>query len=61
MDINNLASEQEVMEHLKMSQSCLWRYRKKGLPSVKIGRKVYYDLDKVVEWFVNLEENNNVE
>lgn len=61
MDINSLTPEPEVLEHLKISRSSLWKCRKAGCPSVKIGRKRYYELEKVVEWFVNREDKKNVE
>ena len=62
MDINSLTPESEVLEHLKISRTTLWKLRKnEGLPSVKIGRQRYYELEKVVEWFVNREDKKNVE
>lgn len=45
-------SIQEVMEHLDVSRSTIDRWRKhKRLPSIKIGKEIYFDKYEVQRWY----------
>jgi len=57
--MENLTPEPEIMNCFQISRSTLWKWRKEGCPSVKIGRKVYYSIDALVEWWREQEERNN--
>jgi excisionase family DNA binding protein len=45
-------TEEELLEWLnvKVDKSTLWRWRKQGMPSVKVGKQVRYEKEKVKEW-----------
>ena len=58
--MDNLTPEPEIMDCFQISRSTLWKWRKEGLPSVKIGRKVYYSIDALVSWWrIKQEEQIN--
>jgi len=41
----------ELQKELNVSRSTLYRMRKQGMPSKKLGYKtIRYDLDEVIEW-----------
>jgi|TARA_B100001964_G_C13832343_1_gene422157 hypothetical protein len=42
-----------LMEELKISYSTMRRMRNEGLPHYKRGKKIYFNLNKVHEWFEN--------
>lgn len=42
--------ENELLKILNISHSALYTLRKKGLPIIKIGGSVRYDLDSVKKW-----------
>lgn len=47
-----LLKENELLDYLHISRSCLYNCRKQGLPTVKIGKKVIrYDYEEVLNWF----------
>lgn len=46
----NLLTAKELAEKLSVSHMTLHRLRKKGLPVIKVGRSVRYDLEKVIAW-----------
>ena len=52
-----LISERRVAEELGKSERQLqrWRKKQKGPPSTKIGRRVFYEINKLQEW---IEEKN---
>ena len=57
--MENLTLEKDVLEHFSVSRSTLWKWRKQGCPSTKIGRRVYYSIGAIVEWWKEQEEKNN--
>ena len=48
--MENLYKEQEVLEYLKISRSTLWRFKQKGLPSIKVGKSNRYKMEDVKKW-----------
>lgn len=55
----NLLTTEELTKELKVTRQTLGRYKKQGMPSIKINaRMVRYELDKVLEW---LKEKNEVQ
>ena len=57
--MEQLTLEKDVVEEFKVSRNTLWKWRKAGLPSVKIGRKVFYNIDALIEWWRDQEERND--
>lgn len=54
-----LYTEKQLCELLDVDRSFLWSCRQKGLPFVRLGRKIIrYDFDEVIEWF---SKNSNIE
>jgi site-specific DNA-cytosine methylase len=43
-------TERELMRALGLSRTTLWRLRGAGLPTLAVGRRIRYDLDKVRTW-----------
>jgi predicted DNA-binding transcriptional regulator AlpA len=52
MDEQRFLTESELLEALrvKVDRTAVWRWRKKGMPHVKIGKAIRYDLAAVQEW-----------
>ena len=48
--MNKLVTEEEMCEMICTSRWSLYALRKKGLPFVRVGNKVRYDLDEVGTW-----------
>jgi excisionase family DNA binding protein len=46
----NLLTAKELAEKLSVSHMTIHRLRKKGLPVIKLGRSVRFDLEKVSVW-----------
>lgn len=40
----------ELSDKLKVTRQAIWNWRKQGLPAVKIGRAVRFDLNAVNDW-----------
>ncbi len=53
-----LSKEKEVLDYLNISRTTLWRLKKEGLPTVKVGNSQRYDIEEVKEWVLNDEEVN---
>lgn len=52
MDEEKLLSEAELLEalNIKVDRTAVWRWRKKGMPHIKVGRAIRYELTTVREW-----------
>jgi excisionase family DNA binding protein len=48
--VNELLTEKELAERLKVSTLTLYRQRKAGMPYVRVGQQVRYDVKKVQQW-----------
>ena len=42
--------EQDVMKELKISRPTLSRWKKRGLPFLKVGALVFFEMPKVHQW-----------
>jgi site-specific DNA-cytosine methylase len=51
-----LLTERDLVKTLSIPRTSLWRLRKAGLPTIKLGRSVRYDIDKVRAWLSNHEQ-----
>ena len=59
-EMENLTLEKDVVDLLKVSRSTLWKWRTQlKCPSVKIGRKVFYNIDALIDWWRIQEEKSN--
>jgi excisionase family DNA binding protein len=54
--LKNYITTAELAEALKVSRQTLYDWRKKGLPFIKIGSRIRFDLEAVNEW---INEQNN--
>jgi len=54
----NLISAKELCEQLNICESTLWYYRQQGMPYIKIGGRVYFDMEEVAEFLV---KNNSIQ
>lgn len=45
-----LITEAELKQKLKLSSPTLWRWRRKGMPYIKKGKKIYYEFNNVVKY-----------
>jgi hypothetical protein len=45
-----LITEVELKQKLKLSSPTLWRWRRKGMPYIKKGKKIYYEFNNVVKY-----------
>lgn len=54
--MKELMTSQEVADYFKVTMQTVYKWRKEGVPSIRIGHEYRYELDKVMEWLRN--ENN---
>ncbi len=47
-----LLSLEELLKELNMkaNRSTAWRWRKEGMPYIKLGSQIRYDKDEVLKW-----------
>nr|BDD45881.1 hypothetical protein 10 [Candidatus Hydrogenedentota bacterium] len=58
--MEQLTLEKDIVEEFKISRSTLWKWRKHhNLPHVRIGRKIFYNVDKLIDWWREQEERND--
>lgn len=61
--MGKLITSQELQAVYSISRSTVDRWRKEGLPFIKVGRGVRFDEDDVYEWIKNnkqeIKNNNN--
>ena len=50
-----LVDVKKICENTRLSRTTLYRYRKLGLPSIKVSGKVLFDTEEVIKW---LKENS---
>lgn len=48
--LTELLTQEELMDRLKIARATLYRWRKEGLPEVRIGRTIRFDLAAVTKW-----------
>lgn len=48
--MNEYLTKTEIAKLLKVSESTIDRWRKEGMPSIKIQRKVLFNQDEVEQW-----------
>jgi excisionase family DNA binding protein len=53
----DLMDENELCEWLKISVMTAYRWRKDGMPYIKVGRLVRYDKEKVMAWLQTKAQN----
>jgi excisionase family DNA binding protein len=47
---DELLTKAEMARYLKIAEVTLDKWRKEGLPAIKVNRKVLFDKTKVMEW-----------
>lgn len=52
--MSSLFTDRELSRFLKVSDVTLWRLRLSGMPHIRVGGQIRYDLEKVLGW-LNLE------
>jgi len=56
--VARFVTERRLLSLLEISRTTLWRLRREGLPTLRFGRSVRYDIQKVKAW---LEKNGEAE
>lgn len=56
--MDQLLTENELAERLRLSRSFLWGLRKRGLPHLRIGRTVRYEFQTVADWLAQNYKQN---
>ena len=56
--MSSLFTDLELSKFLKVSDVTLWRLRLSGMPYIRVGGQIRYDLEKVLEW-LNLKSIDN--
>lgn len=51
MDTKELLTERELAAALKCSEAACRAWRPQGMPYLKVGRLIRYDLTRVLRWF----------
>lgn len=46
----DLLTGKQLQEELKVSRQSIYRWRIEGMPYIKFGKPVRYELPKVIEW-----------
>ncbi len=49
--MHELITEKELAVHLKCSRPAIRVWRKQGMPARRFGRRVRFELEKVLKWF----------
>lgn len=55
-ELQKLLTQEEVMERLQISRVTLYRLRKAGLPAVRVGGAIRFDLTAVKTWLGSQEQ-----
>jgi hypothetical protein len=45
-----MITEKELLSRLQVNRGTLFKWRKEGLPHIKVGRVIRYDYSDVVRW-----------
>jgi len=53
-----MLTEKELLDELKISRTTLWRLKKKGMPSIKVGSSYRYDKNDVLKWVNNNQDDD---
>lgn len=48
--MNGYLTKKQVSQLLNVHENTVDRWRKEGMPSIKVNRKVLFDKEKVTEW-----------
>lgn len=48
--IPQLADDNKLREHFGISRTTAWRFRQAGMPFIRVGRGIRYDMSQVFEW-----------
>jgi len=54
---DSLLKEKEICDYLNISRTTIWRYKKLGLPSYKVGNVRRFNLDEVKGWIAKEESS----
>jgi phage terminase Nu1 subunit (DNA packaging protein) len=49
--MQELLTEKELCEKLKVGITTMKKFKKEGIPHLKVGGQYRYDWNKVIEWF----------
>lgn len=55
--MGKLITVKELMSIYSISRATIDRWRKEGMPSIKVGRGVRFDEDAVREWILKNKQN----
>lgn len=45
-----LADDNKLCEHFSISRTTSWRFRQAGMPFIRVGRGIRYDINEVFDW-----------
>ncbi len=52
VSLRELISEKKLAEYLEVKPSCIQGWRRRGLPSISMGRKRFYLNQEVMAWLL---------
>lgn len=51
--MQSLVTETQLMQQLCISRTTAWRLRQAGLPCIRLGRGIRYNVEQALEWIAN--------
>lgn len=48
--MSNLITTKDLAHKLAVTEVTIWRWRKEGLPFLKLNNSIRFELDKVMNW-----------
>lgn len=55
--MNDILTTDELCRRLKVSRTTLWNWRNNGMPVIKKGSLIRYDLQEVLKWLKKNDKN----
>jgi excisionase family DNA binding protein len=56
--MDELLTQKELAEFLKITEMTLYRWRKEGMPYIKAGKQVRYEKEEVLKWLKTRDKND---
>jgi len=56
--MKKLIATKELSELIGVTEVTIWRWRKEGMPFKKLGTRIRFEYDSVIEWLEKRGKNN---